>query len=211
MKSWIYIAVLKIFYCCSYLLTRIFSTHQWFKMVGPSLVTSNLMSHLLLLPCSAPGSGPAERIYWANKALHSCRPTCLVNLMILLWTVANWSHSLPWKHFQWHPKATALAFGHGSRTKLWSNMSCLYHFCYWRLIYYEDELKFTVVTLSIYTLQPWNIFSDFPKQLPEPVATVPDEFEFVSEGHLVPALSGTLYEGFSLLVNMDVCVYAGSN
>ena len=40
---------------------------------------------------------------------------------------------------------------------------------------------------------------------------MPDEFAFVDEGHLVPALSGALYEGFSLLVNMDVCVYAGKS
>ena len=53
-------------------------------------------------------------------------------------------------------------------------------------------------------------FSEFPKQVAEPVAIVPDEYAFVAEENDVPTISGTLYEDDSssnLMLDMDLCVY----
>ena len=50
-------------------------------------------------------------------------------------------------------------------------------------------------------------FSDLPKQSPEPVATVPSQYEFVVEEAVVPELRGTVYGAHTNLVpGMDVCL-----
>ena len=53
-------------------------------------------------------------------------------------------------------------------------------------------------------------FSELPKQVAEPVTSVPDEYAFVTEENDVPSISGTLYEHESssnLMLEMDLCVY----
>ena len=47
-----------------------------------------------------------------------------------------------------------------------------------------------------------------PKQVPEEIAVIPGEYEFVADENVVPDLSGTFYGPSSnLMVGMDCCVY----
>ena len=46
-----------------------------------------------------------------------------------------------------------------------------------------------------------------PKQMPESVANIPDEFAFVTEENVVPPLTGETYATDSVAKGMEVCVY----
>ena len=51
-------------------------------------------------------------------------------------------------------------------------------------------------------------FSELPRQIREPAAVMPNEYQFVIEEDVVPELQGTLHGVHSNLVpGMDVCVY----